>query len=118
MEAKDEPQQQTRRQPQRESGHRTSRRGEDGLGTLFVRRPTALEFSCEHPPEWPGDAMMPDGRREVAGNDTRVFVSWNEVSGGAPAPSREVIIGQSAEERKNLLGVVGLLSSPEDVVHP
>ena len=60
---------------------------------------TECEFSCEHPPVWLGEARMRDGRRELAGYDARVFVSWNEVLGGrarsfrvarhvAPVPDR------------------------------
>jgi len=31
---------------------------------------------------WLGEARMRDGRRELAGYDARVFVSWNDVLGG------------------------------------
>jgi hypothetical protein len=41
-----------------------------------------LEFSCEHPPEELIEGKVLDGRREVAENDARVIVSWNDVLGG------------------------------------
>jgi hypothetical protein len=41
-----------------------------------------LEFSCEHPLVELSEEKMIEGKREVAGNDARVFVSWNEVLGG------------------------------------
>jgi hypothetical protein len=39
---------------------------------------TDPEFSCEHPPEQLSEEKLLEGRREVAGYDARVFVSWND----------------------------------------
>jgi hypothetical protein len=44
----------------------------------LVRGPTDLELSCEHPRvELNGEKML-EGKREVAVEDARVFVSWSE----------------------------------------